>query len=139
MGHAMGAMLGIDSMALWAVLLFMMQGMLPADHRLTRRRPIVIVFSFVNVAIFLLVCLLSTKGVINGYLQYMGPAAPAAPRFLTLFPPVFMILGTALALGIFHINMSWIIAVIPLLRKARRSPTASNPEAPQVSKNQAAD
>ena len=139
MAHAMGAMLGIDSMALWAVLLFMIQGMLPAGHRLTRRLPIVIVFGFVNVAIFLLVCVLSTKGMINGYLRYMGPAAPGAPRFLTLFPPVFMTLGAALSLGILHINTSWIVAIIPLLRKPRPSPAASTLEAPRASKDQAAD
>ncbi|MCH7872153.1 MAG: cbb3-type cytochrome c oxidase subunit I, partial [Planctomycetes bacterium] len=120
MAHAMGAMLGVDSMALWAVLLYIIQRSLPADHRLTRKSWTIPLFALLNVAIICLVCVLATKGVISGYLRYMGPAAPAVPRFMTLFPSLFMACGFALAVAILFLNVNWMVALLPVACKSRR-------------------
>lgn len=117
MAHAMGSMLGIDSMLLWAALLYIIQRMVSAEHRLARPRAVVPIFLFLNVTLFLLVGLLSAKGLITGYLRYMGPAAPPPPHFLTLFPHLFMILGALLGAALIHVNIDWAISLLPFVRR----------------------
>ena len=119
MAHAMGSMLGIDSMVLWAVLLYIIQRMVPAEHRLNQSQPALGLFWVINLAMFLLVGLLSVKGVLNGYLRYLGPAAPAEPAWLVYFPEAFMVLGGVLAVALLYVNTSWFLAVAPLARKGR--------------------
>lgn len=121
MAHAMGSMLGIDSMVLWTVLLFLLQRMLPGSHRLARPRAGVVSLACVNLGILLVVVLLSVKGAIAGYLRYMGPLAPAPPRFLESFPVLFIAFGAMLAAGILYINVSWAMAVLPFVRRTRTS------------------
>lgn len=117
MGHAMGSMLGIDSMILWAALLYIIQRMVPAEHRLTRPRSVVPVFALLNLGVLFFVLLLSINGLIMGYLRYLGPVAPAPPRFLALFPELFMILGGFLAVVILYVNFDWVQSVFPFARK----------------------
>ncbi len=119
MGHAMGMMLGIDSMALWAALLFVIQRMVPPTHRLARARAVVPLFTVVNIVIFLLVALLSVKGLFTGYLRYLGPLAQAPPKILALFPQVFMVLGILLAVSVLCVNVDWALAVTPIAFRRR--------------------
>lgn len=117
MAHAMGSMLGIDSMVLWAALLYIIQRMVSTQHRLARSRSMVPTFALLNLSILLLVLLLSVKGILSGYLRYMGPAAPAPPAWLALFPTAFMTLGVCLALVVLYVNLNWAAAVVPFLRR----------------------
>ncbi len=130
MAHAMGSMLGIDSMILWAALLYIIQRMVSSQHRLVRSRSMVPAFAVLNLAIFLLFTLLAVKGLLSGYLRYMGPAAPAPPAWLALFPTAFMALGVCLAIVILYINLHWAAAVFPLLRREpapRPAPATEQP------------
>lgn len=117
--HAMGSMLGIDCMLLWAALLYIIQRMVPSQRRLLTSGSVVPVFSLVSLGIFLLVLLLSVKGLLTGYLRYMGPVAPAPPGFLTWFPQLFVILGALLGVAILYVNGAWALSVSPFARKAR--------------------
>ena len=116
MAHAMGSMLGIDSMALWAVLLFVIQRMLPSEHRLARPRWVFPAFTLLNVVMLALVGLIAWKGAVAGYLRYMGPAAPAEPLLFALFPQLFMLLGTGLAAVMLWVNVDWTLSLVPVLR-----------------------
>ncbi len=117
MAHAMGTMLGIDSMILWAALLYIILCIVSAQHPPAGCRAVAPVFLFLNLSIFLVVALLSAKGLIAGYLRYMGPAAPAPPRFLAWFPQLFIVFGALLAVAILYVNAHWFLA---LSRFARR-------------------
>lgn len=115
--HAMGTMLGIDSMALWAAMFFVIRQMLPAGHSLARPLSMRPVFAVLNAALLFVLLLLATKGIINGYARYMGPVAAAPPRFLAMFPQMFMVGGTLLAAALLHVNTVWFLAVVPYVRK----------------------
>ncbi len=116
-GHAMGSMLGIDSMILWAALRYVMAHLAPADRRAARARWTSWTFAWINVWMLILVVMLWCKGLIDGYLRYMGPVAPAPPRALNLFPDLFLTFGAALAAGILWVSISWAFAIIPVLRE----------------------
>lgn len=118
-GHAMGSMLGIDSMILWAVLLYLIHQFGPPDRPFTSRRAVAWAFGWINLAMFLLIGLLLAKGGIDGYLRFMGAVAPAPPRVLIYFPHALVILGSALALGILWVNMSWTWALLLPARRDR--------------------
>lgn len=115
-GHAMGSMLGIDSMILWAALLYILRHLAPAHRRAVDGAPVGAAFGWINFWMLLLVALFWCKGLIDGYLRYMGPVAPAPPRAINYFPGLFLLFGLALGLGILWINVSWTIALAPRLR-----------------------
>lgn len=118
MAHAMGMMLGIDSMALWATLLYVIHRVVPTSHHLAKPRFVVVPFLAVNVGILLLVALLSAKGLITGYLRYLGPAAPAPPQFLAFFPQAFIALGIFLAFTMLLVNLDWALSLVPFAFRA---------------------
>lgn len=117
-GHAMGSMLGIDSMILWAVLLYVIHELAP-ERPFTSRRAVAWAFGWINLAMLLLIVLLLAKGGIDGRLRFMGAVAPAPPRVLIYFPHALVILGSALALGILWVNISWTWALLWPARRDR--------------------
>lgn len=128
MGHAMGSMLGIDSMVLWAVLLWIIMTMGSARNRpMKGTGAIVPVFAILNLCILALVVLLSVVGAVNGWLRYLGPVAPAPPRFLNLFPLLLMVIGIGLTLAILYVNISWSRALIPFIRRGGSADDMSPP------------
>jgi len=119
MGHAMGMMIGIDSMALWTVLLFVIGRIAPARAEMAGSRTVIGAFAFANVGLLALVLVLSAKGIVDGYLRYLGPVAPAPPAILALFPQVFVAIGAILASAVLVVNVNWLRALIPLARRTR--------------------
>ncbi len=117
-GHAMGSMLGIDSMILWAVLLYVIHELAP-ERPFTSCRAVAWAFGWINLAMLLLIVLLLAKGWIDGRLRFMGAVAPAPPRLLIYFPHALVILGSALALGILWVNISWTWALLLPARRDR--------------------
>jgi nitric oxide reductase subunit B len=125
MAHAMGSMIGIDSMVLWAVLFYILQQLLPAEHKFHKSRSHIPVFAVLNVATFALVLLLAVRGAYAGYLNYLGPAAPAPPSFFGYFPEMFMVLGALLGLALLHLNSFWIRALLTRRSRASRQAAAA--------------
>lgn len=116
MSHAMGSMIGINSVVLWAALLYLLHCMVDNDSLSPRRD--VFVFATLNLAALLLVGMLATRGIIDGYLRYMGPRAPAPPDLLRYMPEAFMVLGGVLAVCILFVCLNWIRLLLPMARRA---------------------
>ena len=115
MAHAMGSMIGIDSVILWAALLYILHLTVGSDALSPRRGALV--FATLNITAMTLIVVLSIEGAINGYLRYMGPRAAAPPAVLRWVPEAFMGLGAVLAACILFVCLHWILVLVPMTRR----------------------
>ncbi len=116
--HSMGAMIGIDSMILWAALVCLMEEVVGADHPTIGGHRFRLAIPLIN--IFLLVFLLSylARGAAVGWARYLGASAPDPSPLLEAFPWIMVLAGLGLAVTILWMILQWMGALIGALRPA---------------------
>jgi hypothetical protein len=116
--HSMGAMIGIDSMILWAALVCLMEEVVGADHPTIGGHRFRLAIPLIN--IFLLVFLLSylARGAAVGWARYLGASAPDPSPLLEAFPWIMVLAGLGLAVTVLWMILQWMGALIGALRPA---------------------
>ena len=114
--HSMGAMIGIDSMILWAALTCLLEEVLGPDHPMIGRRRFRVAIPMINV--FLLVFLLAylARGAAVGWARYLGASAPDPSLLLEAFPVVMVLAGLGLAVTVLWMILQWMGALLGALR-----------------------
>jgi nitric oxide reductase subunit B len=118
--HSMGAMIGIDSMILWAALTCLLEEVVGPDHPTIGGRRFRVAIPMINV--FLLVFLLAylARGAAVGWARYLGAAAPDPSPLLEVFPLVMVLAGVGLAVTVLWMILLWMGALIGAFRTDRR-------------------
>lgn len=126
--HAMGTMIGIDSMILWMALSWALRQLAGPAHPAVNSRMMrahVLVLD-VCLAGFLVAFVL--RGLAAGLPRSMGPNAPDLSRAVALFPHLMLGFGSVLAITALHLISRWSLAFAATL-KARDVGVFVRPEA----------
>jgi nitric oxide reductase subunit B len=125
--HAMGSMVGIDSMALLACLTYLLgrltRGWWPAP------RCVAVAVTVANLGLLVLVAALTLRGAAVGLVRFLGPYAPAPPEAMRHFPVVFATAGAFVAAAFLVLDALMLLQAVRLIRSGHASirPVASLP------------
>ena len=103
--HAMGTMLGIDSMGLWGALAFVLVAAGASTRTAQRGKLILGGFCWLNLALLPFWGGLLASGVAQGIQRYWGASAPAT--YMHRFPLLFGWSGAAAAFGVVWLIVVW--------------------------------
>ncbi|MDO8467259.1 MAG: cbb3-type cytochrome c oxidase subunit I [bacterium] len=114
--HAMGTMIGIDSMILWGALSWLIRqfaGQVDGvvNSRWMRRAVAILDLSLAG---FLTVFII--RGIASGLERQLGPSAPDWSRFVSVFPVLMVAFGSVLAVTVIWMVVRWMIVLIGVLR-----------------------
>jgi nitric oxide reductase subunit B len=115
MAHAMGSMIGIDSMLLLAALLELRRRWGLAGGPAARR---VVAWStgLVNAGLAGLVVVLSARGTVDAVLRALGPLSPAPPDVMRHWPAAFVACGLMVGCGLLLFDLEALAALAAALR-----------------------
>ena len=106
--HAMGSMLGIDSMILFGALAWVLSAIGAPDRPTQRGWSVMGAFWLVNVGVFALWAGLLVSGIATGIQRYRG--ATTIATWIEKVPHTFAGTGALAALGIAWLLVTWIVA-----------------------------
>lgn len=116
MVHAMGSMIGIDTILLLACVaeLRARSGLAP-----TRRSAIVVRFAvrLVNLGLGAVMVALVSRGTADATLRALGPLSPAPPDALRHWSTVFLCGGASIAAGMIALDLEMLARLLPALRR----------------------
>lgn len=110
--HVMGAMVGIDSMILWAAMAYLVSQVVGADHRSLQKPSICWAVRLVNVFLFGFILVYLLRGASAGWSRYAGAAASDHSEFVALFPTLMMVFGAGLMVSVLWILFHWMSALL---------------------------
>jgi nitric oxide reductase subunit B len=103
--HAMGTMVGIDSMMLWGVAFFLVSSMYPKATKYLNRPAVAKAAIASNVFLFLFWSAMTIKGLAFGWVRYTGEESAFIAQIDLYFPILFLIFG--IGLTVTSITMIW--------------------------------
>ncbi len=114
--HAMGTMIGIDSMILWASLSWLIRQLTGPEEGVVNSRWMRRAVTVLDLALagFLIVFII--RGVASGLERQLGPSAPDWSQFVAVFPVLMVTFGLVLAVTVIWIVIRWMIVLIRVLR-----------------------
>jgi nitric oxide reductase subunit B len=116
--HAMGTMIGIDSMILWCALSWAVRQLAGPDHAAVRdpwmRRAVTVV----DVTLVAFLATFAIRGASAGLNRQLGPSAPDLSRFVAAFPALMVAIGWTLAFTALWMVHRWMRAFAGALRGA---------------------
>jgi nitric oxide reductase subunit B len=110
--HVMGAMVGIDSMILWAAMAYLVSQVVGANHRSLQKASICWAVRLVNVFLFGFILVYLLRGASAGWSRYAGAAASDHSEFVALFPTLMMVFGAGLMVSVLWILFHWMSALL---------------------------
>jgi nitric oxide reductase subunit B len=110
--HVMGAMVGIDSMILWAAMAYLVSQVVGANHRSLQKVSICWAVRLVNVFLFGFILVYLLRGASAGWSRYAGAAASDHSEFVALFPTLMMVFGAGLMVSVLWILFHWMSALL---------------------------
>jgi nitric oxide reductase subunit B len=122
--HVMGAMIGIDSMILWAGLAWALRVLVGPDHAVVRSAALRRSVTLVDLLLALFLCVFLVRGTAAGLTQTLGPEAPDWSLWVSRFPNAMAVLGHALALVCLWIVGRLGVAFVTTLRARAVAPVA---------------
>ena len=117
--HAMGSMIAIDSMILWAAFACMLAVMLGTGHAAVCRMRVHAAIPVINVFLLFFLASLLARGIADGWSRHLGPSAPDFSLYLELFPAILFISGSVLAAAILWLIGHWGVALLSVVWNAR--------------------
>ncbi|MCZ6598518.1 MAG: cbb3-type cytochrome c oxidase subunit I [Planctomycetota bacterium] len=111
--HVMGSMIGIDSMILWAGMVYVVRCLAGSDHVAVRGRAVRLAIPFLNVSFLVFLVTYLVRGVAAGWSRYAGPTAPDLSSFVAVFPVLMMSAGLVLMGAVLWMLAHWILALLP--------------------------
>jgi cbb3-type cytochrome oxidase subunit 1 len=112
--HAMGAMIGIDSMIAWAAFAWILLQCLDAGERSIRPQRVRRYALVFDLLLGAWLVVLVARGLAAGLARYAGPRAPDLSRLVDWFPALLAGLGGALALAILALSLEWLASFLRL-------------------------
>ncbi len=119
--HAMGAMIGIDSMILWAALSWLTCQLAGQTAGAVNSRWMRRAVTIIDLALAGFLTVFIIRGVAAGLERQLGPSAPDWSRFVAAFPVLMVAFGLALAVTAIGVVICWMIALIGVLRSSETS------------------
>lgn len=118
MAHAMGSMIGIDTVLLLAVALELRRhhGLAPRGASLVAVR---LASLALNGGLAALMIVLTMRGTADAVLRALGPLAAAPPDCLRLFPVAFVACGGVMACALVVLDLEALRRLVPALRRPR--------------------
>lgn len=117
--HSMGAMIGIDSMILWAALTCLLEEVVGPDHPTIGGRRFRITIPTINVLLLVFLLAYLARGAVVGWARYLGASAPDPSPLLDAFPLVMALAGLGLAVAVLSMVLQWMGALLGTLRATR--------------------
>lgn len=109
--HAMGSMLGIDSMIFWACYAAMIHARPGIEHPERLRRGATSAVLVINFSLAAFLAAFFANGFAAGWSRYMGPSAPDCSWVSDAFPSVMAVSGACLACAILWLQFLWSRAI----------------------------
>ena len=119
--HAMGTMIGIDSMILWATLSWLISQLAGQAEGVTNSRWMRRAVIILDLALTGFLTVFIIKGIASGLERQLGPSAPDWSRFVAVFPVLMVAFGLALAVTTIWMIIRWMIVLIGVLRSGTRA------------------
>lgn len=114
--HAMGTMIGIDSMILWMALSWALRQVAGPTHPAVRSRAMRAHVLVLDVCLLGFLATFVLRGLAAGLPRSMGPNAPDLSRAVAAFPVLMLVFGSVLALAALHMIVRWMLAFAGSLR-----------------------
>ena len=115
--HAMGTMIGIDSMILWTAIAWAAAGVAGPAHPAVRSGLMRHAVTGLDVALAFLMFTLVVRGAAAGLARQLGPSAPDLSRFVAAFPALLVISGSLLAVLALGMTLRWMCLFFGSLRR----------------------
>lgn len=110
--HSMGAMIGIDSMILWACVAWWIRERVGPRHPAVAGGRVRGALRLLNVSLAVFWVAFLAHGAARAWMRYTGPAAPDFSYVLYLFPGFMALSGLALGASILWIVGQWLGAML---------------------------
>ena len=125
--HAMGSMIGTDSMILWGAVAWVLSSAGAKTRPTQQGWSVMGAFAWLNLALLPFWAGLLFSGFAHGMQRYMGASAPTT--FFSRFPLLFAWSGAAAALGILWLLTTWVVAAWGPARGRAPADDAVEPDA----------
>ncbi|NUN47811.1 MAG: cbb3-type cytochrome c oxidase subunit I [Candidatus Brocadiae bacterium] len=125
--HAMGTMIGIDSMILWCALSWIAGGFAGPGSAAARRPLARHAVTVLDISLFAFLALFAVRGAAAGLARQLGPSAPDLSVFVARFPGLMVATGWTLAASALWLISGWALVFARVLRSG---PVAPGPGAP---------
>ena len=126
--HAMGTMIGIDSMILWCAVSWAARQLAGPDHAAVRDPWMRRAVTALDIGLVTFLSLFAVRGAAAGLSRQLGPSAPDLSLFVAQFPWLMVVAGWSLAATALFMVGRWMSAFAAALRAPA---IESAPDAPK--------
>ncbi|MDH3603108.1 MAG: cbb3-type cytochrome c oxidase subunit I, partial [Candidatus Tectomicrobia bacterium] len=105
--HAMGSMIAIDSLILWATLAYLLQFVVGAEHPTVAGARVYAMVPLANLFLLVFLGAFMARGISAGWTRYLGPSAPEFSLLVESFPTLIVLSGAVLTVILLWMIVHW--------------------------------